>query len=145
VGARCWLAVLVTALADFAWTVVMLAIAGGLLYLAFRMNARTRVHRRAEDGSWFSCEVQQLAPNGEALGSWRSARAEVVAGGLTIVGTVAGDGIGPGDAPRPVVGRSEAPPRGWAVFLVSGSPLLALRVPAGSPTVARLDDLRVDR
>jgi hypothetical protein len=121
------------------------AVAVALLLAATRMNQRAHPHRRAADGSWFSCEVQLLSTTGATLGTWRPARAEVVAGGLTIVGTVAGAAVEPGDSPRPVVGRAGDPPRGWAVFLVGGDPLLALRVPARSPTVAEVDALRVDR
>jgi hypothetical protein len=133
------------ALADVGWAVVMAVVALALLVVAVRMNARTRPHRRAEDGSWFTCEVQLLSNTGAALGDWRPARAELVAGGLAITGTVAGAGLPPGDDPRPVVGRAPEPPRGYAVFLVGGDPFLALRVPASAPTVAELDALRIDR
>jgi hypothetical protein len=137
--------VLALSLADSAWALMMVAAAVGLLYLALRLNTATKAHKRSDDGSWFSCEVQELSPSGETVGKWRPARAEVVGGRITIVGTVAGDDLRPGDAPRAVVGRSERPPRGWAVFLVDGHPLLAVRVPKGEPTVDQLDALRADR
>jgi len=142
---RCSWTVLAMSFSDAIWAVLMAAGAFALLWLAYRMNAGTRVHRRAEDGSWFSCDVQEVAPSGETVGRWRPARAEVVAGGLTIVGTVAGDDLRPGDAPHPVVGRSGSPPRGWAVFLLGGDPILAVRVPDGSPTAAEIEALRLDR
>jgi hypothetical protein len=118
------------------WALVLVALAGGLFWLA----ARLEPHWSSPDGSRFTCRVQEIDNAGRPLSRWYGARAEVVEGRVAIRKKVLMRTAAPVD-PRPVSARSERPPRGTAIYLLPGDPLLALRIPASSRAVACLDAL----
>lgn len=120
-------------MADLFWLLVSLAVVGGLFWLARQIEP----HWSAPDGSSFTCRVQTLDPTGASSTRWVDARAFVEGDRLSIKRKVLVrfEDAGP---PRAVVARSQHEPRGKAVFVLDGDPLLALRVPIGSAAVPLL-------
>src|SRR5262249_52123062 len=118
------------------WAVVLIAVAGWLIWLATRLEP----HWSASDGSRFTCRVQEIDPAGRPVSRWYEARAEIVDGKGVITKKVLMRRGVPVDA-RVVSARSDEAPRGRAIYLLAGAPLLAVRVPARSPAVTRLEAL----
>jgi hypothetical protein len=118
------------------WAVALVAVAGGLFWLA----ARLEPHWSSPDGTRFTCSVQEIDAVGRPLSRWYDARAEVVDGRVAIRKKLLMRSGAPVD-PRPVSARSDHPPRGKAIYLLPGDPLLAVRIPDSSRAVACLDAL----
>ena len=119
------------------WAVVLIGVAGLLFWLAMRLEP----HWSASDGSRFTCRVQEIDPAaGRPVSRWYEARAEIVDGKVVITKKVLMRRGVPVDA-RVVSARSDEAPRGRAIYLLAGAPLLAVRIPARSPAVTRLEAL----
>jgi hypothetical protein len=118
------------------WAIALLGLAGWLLWLATRFEP----HWSAADGNRFTCRVQELDPSGRAMSRWYDARAEVVDGKVVITKKLLMRRGTPVD-PRAVSARSDDAPRGRAIYLLAGAPLLAVRLPRRSPAVTRLEAL----
>jgi hypothetical protein len=114
----------------------MIAVAVGMLVLASRIEP----HWCAKDVSAFTCRVRELSGRGDALTRWQDARAVVDGDRIVITRKVLLRPSTP-EPPRTVEVRATAAPSGRAVFLLGGTPRLAVRVPAKSPAVARLEQL----
>ena len=121
------------------WAVLLIGLAAWLLWLA----ARFEPHWAAADGSRFTCRVQEINPSGRPESRWYDARAEVVDGKVVITKKVLMRRGVPVDA-REVSARSDDAPRGRAIYLLGGAPLLAVRLPKRSPAVSRLKALLAD-
>jgi hypothetical protein len=118
------------------WAVVLIGVAGLLFWLATRFEP----HWSASDGTRFTCRVQEIDPTGRPVSRWYEARAQIVEGKVVITKKVLMRRGVPVDA-RVVSARSDEAPRGRAIYLLAGSPLLAVRVPTHSPAVTRLEAL----
>jgi hypothetical protein len=118
------------------WTLLLIGAAIGMLWLA----ARIEPHWSAPDGSRFTCRVQEIDATGRPTTRWYEARAEVIDGKVAITKKVLMR-RGAAVDPRVVSARSDEAPRGHAIYLLSGTPLLAVRVPRKSPAMSRLDAL----
>jgi hypothetical protein len=115
------------------WLVVSVGIIVGLFALARAVEP----HWCSPDATSFTCRVQSLDPTGQTPARWHDARAFVEGERLAITRKVVLRYENEG-APREVLARSERGPRGKAVFVLDGDPLMAVRVPASSKAVARL-------
>jgi hypothetical protein len=118
------------------WAVVLIGVAGTLLWLATRFEP----HWSASDGTRFTCRVQEIDPTGRPASRWYEARAQIVDEKVVITKKVLMRRGVPVDA-RVVSARSDEAPRGRAIYLLGGSPLLAVRVPRRSPAATRLEAL----
>jgi hypothetical protein len=116
------------------WAVVLLGTAGTLFWLSSRLEP----HWCSPDGAQFTCRVQEIDATGRPVSRWYEARAEVVEGKVAIRKKVL---MRKGEAvdPRTVSARSDHPPRGRAIYLLPGEPLLAVRIPTSSRAVTCLD------
>jgi hypothetical protein len=128
---------LATSVTDALWFLVAVAMIVGLAWAAKRIDP----HWVAKDGRAFTCKIQPVTTGGASEGRWRDARARVQDDRLQL--TMRGLGA---LRKRPfeshaVVGRSEAPPKRSAVFLVSGDPMWAVKLPAASKAVPVLESL----
>jgi hypothetical protein len=118
------------------WAVLLIGAALGMLWLATRIEP----HWSAPDGSRFTCRVQEIDATGRPTTRWYEARAEVIDGKVAIAKKVLMRRGAAVDA-RVVSARSDEAPRGQAIYLLMGTPLLAVRVPKKSPAMSRLDTL----
>src|SRR5262245_57223846 len=121
------------------WAVVLLGGVGVLFWLASRIEP----HWSSPDGTRFTCRVQDLDASGHPLSRWYEARAEVVEGKVAITKKVLmrrGETVDP----RPVAARSDAAPRRRRIYLLKGTPMSAVRVPASSPAATSMDALVTD-
>jgi len=121
---------------DLLWFVAMVVVAATLLVLGLRMEP----HWCSPDGSSFTCRVQHVDHRTGSSSRWADARAEITDDGVVIRRKVLLR-LSESDDPRAVLRRADSSPRGKAVFLMGGEPMTALRVPAGSRAVPRLDAL----
>jgi hypothetical protein len=120
------------------WVIVSVGVVGGLFWLASRIEP----HWCSGDGLSFTCRVQELDASGRPVSRWVEARAAIREGRVSIQRKVLIATARKVDtSTRRVVARSDAPPRGRAVFLLDGEPTMAMRVPVRSRAVARLDEL----
>jgi len=118
------------------WVIVLLGTVAGLFWVA----ARIEPHWSAADGTFFTCRVQEIDPTGRPTTRWYEARGEVVEGEVAITKKVL---MRRGEAvdPRPVSARSDHAPRRTAIYLLTGTPQYAVRVPCSSPAAARMEGL----
>ena len=120
-----------------------LAIAGCLLlaWLGFRIEP----HWVSKDGRRFMCNAQRLTAGGDAQSRWRETR--VIVSNATQVRVDEKHFLRRTSTFWKVVSRSESPPRGREVFLLSGfdgggaPALLALRLPKKSRAVTTLQGM----
>ena len=127
-------------ISDVLWTVLGAAVIIGLAVLAKHLEP----HWVAKDANSFTCKVQPLDARGGIAGRWRDARVTVRDHRLQLM--VRATGIGPTSmvSDHAVIGRSDDPPSRREVFVLDGEPMWALRIPASSRAVARLEALRTD-
>lgn len=118
------------------WTVVLLGLAGALFWSASRFEP----HWCSPDGTQFTCRVREIDATGRPVSRWYEARAEVVEGKVAIRKKVL---MRKGEAadPRAVSARSEHAPRGRSIYFLTGTPMVAIRVPATSRAATCLDAL----
>lgn len=129
---------LAASVTDTLWIVAAVTLIGGLFWLSRRIDP----HWVAKDGRAFTCRIQPLHTDGRVEGRWREARGVVDGDHVRLVVRGIGSSMKQPYESHPVVGRSESPPARSAVFLLGGTPMWALRVPATSRAVAVLEDLR---
>src|SRR3954464_15067268 len=118
------------------WAVVLLGTVAGLFWLASRIQPPWS----SADGTPFTRRVQEIDATGRPTTRWYEARGEVVGGEVAITKKLL---MRKGEAvdPRPVSARSDPAPRRKAIYLLAGTPLLAVRVPSSSRAAERLDAL----
>jgi hypothetical protein len=126
-------------MADALWVALLITVAIGMLVIAKNMEP----HRSTPDGMSFTCRIQQLSTDGRGGGRWIEAKAKIVEGGVALVRrSLLRPRLGDDEPPRRVAGRAQGGPGRFAVYLLQGQgSMLALRVPAKSPAVRRLDEL----
>lgn len=128
-------------LGDVLWVVVPIAVLGGMLWLA----ARLEPHWVAKDRQRFLTTAAPVDGRGRLLGRPREVRAALTDDGRLLVARRAR--MRTQHEPMTVAGRAPDPPRGKVVFLLDAIPpdaagtRLSLRLPAGSPMVPVLDGL----
>ncbi len=111
------------------------AICGLMLWGASKIEP----HWVSKDGERFTCRVQRLGQYDAPLGSWREMRAIVEGGNLRLSARglrgreMYGEYL--------VVGKSEDPPKGKAIYICAGPARVVLRIPANSKAVPVLDGL----
>jgi hypothetical protein len=118
------------------WAVGGVIIAIALWWLAKRIDP----HWVAKDGKAFTCKVQPIGDSGAGEGRWREARATVEHDSVRLVVRGLGSPVQPFQS-YAVIGRSDAPPAGQAIYLVGATNGFALRIPHKSRAVAVLDEL----
>jgi hypothetical protein len=130
-------------MADALWVALLIAVAVGMLVIAKNMEP----HRSSPDGTAFTCRVQELSSDGRGGGRWIEAKAKIVDDRVALVRrSLLRPRLGDDEPPRRVAGRAQSGPGRFAVYLLEGQgSMLALRVPAKSPAVRRLDELASPR
>ncbi len=118
------------------WAIVLLGVVGALFWLASRIEP----HWSSPDGALFTCRVQEIDATGRPNTRWYEARGEVVEGKVAITKKVLMR-RGVAVDPRTVSARSDHAPRRRAIYLLSGTPMFAVRVPESSPAATCLDAL----
>ena len=117
-----------------------IAVGGAVIWLALRIEP----HWVSKDGQRFICRAQLIDDRGNTHGRWNEYRFRITPEGLVAGGRRSLLSRSTGGGWR-VVARSDAAPRGKAVFLlqdpVDTHNMLALRMPANSRAVDVLDDL----
>jgi hypothetical protein len=117
-------------LIDVMWIVLSAAVIAALFWFAFRIEP----HWSAKDGKSFTCRVQAIRRSGAIEGRWREARGIVSGNEVKLIVRGLGQMVTPYEAHQ-VLRRADAPPKGRAIFVLSGDPMYLLRVPSSSPAV----------
>lgn len=126
---------------EIVWFAIAIAVCGLLGWLAFRIEP----HWVSKDGHRFLCNAQRLTARGEPETRWRETR--VIVNNADQVQVDQKRFMRRTSTFWQVVSRSEDPPRGREVFLLTGfddrgTPvMLALRLPKKSRAVATLQRL----
>jgi hypothetical protein len=117
-----------------------IAVGGAVIWLAFRIEP----HWASKDGRRFICRGQLVDDRGNTHGRWNEYRFRITPDGLVAGARRSMFSHSAGDGWR-VMARSDAAPRGKAIFLlqdpVDTHNMIALRLPAKSRAVEVLDDL----
>jgi hypothetical protein len=122
------------------WVVGGVIVAVALWWLAKKIDP----HWVAKDGRAFTCKVQPLGDTVTGEGRWREARASVEGDSVRLVVRGLGVPVQPFQS-HAVLGRSESPPAGQAIYLVGATNGFALRIPRKSRAVEVLDELVAKR
>jgi hypothetical protein len=98
-------------------------------------------HMVTKDGTRFTCRVQRLGEYDGPTGMWREMRATVIGDGVVI----SARGLRGRElrGTYRVLGESDVPPKGKAIFMCEGPRRIVLRVPAKSRAVPVLEALLV--
>ena len=121
-------------LIDVMWILVSVAAIAVGFWFAFHIEP----HWSAKDGKSFTCRVQPIRRSGAIEGRWREARGIVSGNEVKLIVRGLGHLVTPYEAHQ-VLRRTDAPPKGRAIFVLSGNPMYLLRVPASSPAVPVLE------
>jgi hypothetical protein len=126
-------------MADALWVVVMIAVCIGMLVAAKQIEP----HWVSKDGTSFTCRVQTLSTDGRTAGRWSETKAHleddrVVLAKRGFLRTRATSD----EVARRIIGRAQGTQTRFAVYLLDhDGELMAMRVPAKSTIVPRLDAL----
>lgn len=122
-------------MADALTTVVALAVFGGLVWLAYRIEP----HWASRDGRRMIARVQPLGGRDEPDGRWREMRAAV--DDATITMSTRGIGSAGLRGVYRVRGKSSQPPKRRAIYILEGERRILLRIPSNSRAIPVLDAL----
>ncbi|MGA0878252.1 MAG: hypothetical protein ACO3SP_03970 [Ilumatobacteraceae bacterium] len=118
---------------DALTTAIALAIFGGLVWLAYRIEP----HWASKDGRRMIARVQPLGGRDEPSGRWREMRASIDGGTITLssrgLGSLSLRGT------YRVRGKSSQPPKRRAIYILEGERRLLLRIPSNSRAIPALD------
>jgi hypothetical protein len=123
------------------WFAVLIAVCGLLTWLGYRIEP----HWVSKDGRRFMCNAQRLTARGEPETRWRETR--IIINDTDQVQVDEKHFLRRSSTFWKVLSRSETPPRGREVFVLSGvdeagvPALLALRLPKRSRAVTVLQQL----
>lgn len=125
------------------WSALALVAAFAVCGLMLWGASKIEPHWVSKDGERFTCRVQRLGHHDTPVGTWREMRAVVDGGKLRLSARGLRGREMYGD--YEVVGKSEDPPKGKAIYICSGPTRAVVRVPDGSRAVPALDRLHGPR